>query len=887
MVFFKLFSEEELEDKSIEKSYEERKKEWLSKVYRGGKEKEITFRGIVLGLIIGAILSLSNLYVGFKTGWSLGVTITAAIMSFALFKTLRKILPFLIKKDMGILELNILQTTSSACAFIASAGLVSAVPALLMVSGKSLTNFYLILWVMTILYLGLFMAIPMKRQMIDVEDLKFPTGFATSEVLHGMYAKGEDALKKARGLFTALGVGVVIAWLRDGIVGYPIFVKGKILKSMGIWQWKRILPSIPATFGLSSLSIMSIPLTRLTLSFEGSFIMMGAGAIMGIRAGASLLLGALIGYGILTPIAIHRGDIVHEPPTIVSSYSFSEKAKIYSSKDLVLPFKIKKNSVFSVLIEEDGKAPLIVARRWDRDTVFKKKSELLDNLNSVKTESGESNPFYEKIKFSYDSVTNRLFIASAGNCEKNTKIKVIEKENPFDFPVDSEGRALRYPFAFPAETEFLFRIAAAEGAEGVLKEEILRLKFDKETAFNNEEELLGLLNSKSLNGRNENPFFGKLSFSVSTKGYLSVKAGRLTKWDAEIESLEGKGNDILGFRKGQKNRQNYGGFKNIVRWLMWPGVAMMVAAGLLSFFMQWKTVLRAFKGLSSLFKGKNLSEVDETSRVDIPPSWFVSGFFAFGVVATFLQIYLFGITWWMGILAVLMTFFLAIVACRATGETDITPVGAMGKITQLLYGAIAPGNMVANLMTANVTGGAATSSADLLQSLKCGYRIGASPRKQFLAMMLGVIGGAVVCVPVYNILIPNADVIGTDKLPAPAAQTWAGVAILLSKGLSALPLSARWGLLWGAIFGIVVTLVERKFPKLRNYLPSPTAMGIAFVIPAFNSVSMFVGALIAYLLEKRKPELSENFTVPVASGLIAGESIMGILVAILIAFQFM
>ncbi|NMC00178.1 MAG: hypothetical protein GYA35_07855 [Thermoanaerobaculaceae bacterium] len=136
-------------------------------------------------------------------------------------------------------------------------------------------------------------------------------------------------------------------------------------------------------------------------------------------------------------------------------------------------------------------------------------------------------------------------------------------------------------------------------------------------------------------------------------------------------------------------------------------------------------------------------------------------------------------------------------------------------------------------------------------------------------------------------LIPNADVIGTDKLPAPAAQTWAGVAILLSKGLSALPLSARWGLLWGAIFGIVVTLLEKNFPKMRKYLPSPTAMGIAFVIPAFNSVSMFIGALIAYILEKRKPEMSDNFTVPVASGLIAGESIMGILVAILIAFQFM
>ena len=248
---------------------------------------------------------------------------------------------------------------------------------------------------------------------------------------------------------------------------------------------------------------------------------------------------------------------------------------------------------------------------------------------------------------------------------------------------------------------------------------------------------------------------------------------------------------------------------------------------------------------------------------------------------------LFHIHWWMGLIAVLATFLLVIVAARATGETDITPVGAMGKITQLMYGGIAPGNMTANLMTANVTAGAATSSADLLQALRCGYMVGASPRKQFFAMLLGVVVGSAVSAPVYNILVPSADVLGTDKLPAPAAQTWAGVALLLSNGLHALPESARWGLLWGGLAGIVITLCERLWPRSRKFLPSATAMGIAFVIPAWNSVSMFIGAFIAWVLEKRAPAFGETYTVPVASGLIAGESLMGIAVAMMIAFQFM
>ena len=81
----------------------------------------------------------------------------------------------------------------------------------------------------------------------------------------------------------------------------------------------------------------------------------------------------------------------------------------------------------------------------------------------------------------------------------------------------------------------------------------------------------------------------------------------------------------------------------------------------------------------------------------------------------------------------LMSFFLALVACRVTGETDTTPIGAMGKVTQLTFGVLSPGNMNVNLMAANITSGSAIAAADLLTDLKSGYLLGANPRKQFLA----------------------------------------------------------------------------------------------------------------------------------------------------------
>ena len=64
-------------------------------------------------------------------------------------------------------------------------------------------------------------------------------------------------------------------------------------------------------------------------------------------------------------------------------------------------------------------------------------------------------------------------------------------------------------------------------------------------------------------------------------------------------------------------------------------------------------------------------------------------------------------------------------------------------------------------------------AADLLADLKSGYLLGANPRQQFLAQFAGIFVGAVVSVLAFAVLVPNAEALGTDQFPAPAAQTWA------------------------------------------------------------------------------------------------------------------
>ena len=320
-------------------------------------------------------------------------------------------------------------------------------------------------------------------------------------------------------------------------------------------------------------------------------------------------------------------------------------------------------------------------------------------------------------------------------------------------------------------------------------------------------------------------------------------------------------------------------FRKISAWSLWIGVPMMVTSGLLLFFMNWKAVARAFSTLTS-FLGQKRDQEDPMERIEVPGSWFITGYVMLGLAAIWLGHTLFHIQYWMGLIAVLATFFLVVVSARATGETDITPVGPLSKITQLTFGALAPGNIPTNLMTANITAGATSAAGELLQDLKSGYLLGARPRQQFIAQLFGVFSGALIVVPVYFILIPTTDLLGGEKWPAPAALVWRGVAELLAKGVSALPPSARIGLVIGGAIGLILPLLEMKFPKHKKFIPSATGLGLAFTINGFNSISMFIGSLLALWFSKARPKLHEQYTIPVSSGIIAGESLMGVVLAL-------
>ena len=318
------------------------------------------------------------------------------------------------------------------------------------------------------------------------------------------------------------------------------------------------------------------------------------------------------------------------------------------------------------------------------------------------------------------------------------------------------------------------------------------------------------------------------------------------------------------------------GYAVIVQWTLWGGVACMVSSSLLSFGLQWRTALRAFTDLRAMFGGGRGPANDPIAAIETPASWFITGQVVGFLGLAWLGHQTFGMPYWQTAVAVALSFALALVACRVTGETDTTPVGAMGKITQLTFGALSPGHMNINLMSANITAAAAGSSADLLTDLKSGYLLGAHPRKQFIAQFAGIFVGTLVSVLCFRLLVPDASALGTDQFPAPAAQTWRAVAVALSEGLGALGPLKIWSIAIGGLVGVLLTLLPRIFPSRKHLIPSPAGVGLAWTFHWHYGLLFFIGGVLGWWFQKKHPKLSEELTFPVASGWIAGESLMGV-----------
>lgn len=317
-------------------------------------------------------------------------------------------------------------------------------------------------------------------------------------------------------------------------------------------------------------------------------------------------------------------------------------------------------------------------------------------------------------------------------------------------------------------------------------------------------------------------------------------------------------------------------FSELLEWLLWPGVALMVTASLTSFLL---SIIRMVRQRNMNAKTDDDSAAEKPDHVHyIPRSWFRIGLAVAFVASVVAQKAIFNIPIWLGVTAFGFTFVLAIVAGRVSGETGIPPIGALGKITQVTFGVLSPANVTTNLMAANVTGGAAGQCSDLLHDLKTGLLINAKLRYQVIAQLFGVLSGSLAGTAAYLVLIRDpASMLLTPEWPAPAVATWKAVAEVMAEGLSSLPAGTGFAVIIACVVGAVLAALERSVPeKAMKWIPSASSIGLALVIPPSISIAMFLGGLLAELVGWFAPDWRKKFVIVIAAGLVAGESLAGV-----------
>ena len=187
----------------------------------------------------------------------------------------------------------------------------------------------------------------------------------------------------------------------------------------------------------------------------------------------------------------------------------------------------------------------------------------------------------------------------------------------------------------------------------------------------------------------------------------------------------------------------------------------------------------------------------------------------------------------------------------------------------------------------------ATISNDNLQDLKTGQLVGASPMKQQIALIVGVAAGAAVIPSVLNLLAkaygfagaPNIGVVSQNPLPAPQATLISALAQGVIGG------NLDWNMIGiGSLVGVALILVNAALKATKRGSLPPLAVGIGIYLPMSATFAVVIGAIVGHWYNKRaalatQPDRAERLGTLVASGLIVGESLFGVLNAgLIVAF---
>ena len=334
-------------------------------------------------------------------------------------------------------------------------------------------------------------------------------------------------------------------------------------------------------------------------------------------------------------------------------------------------------------------------------------------------------------------------------------------------------------------------------------------------------------------------------------------------------------------------------FKYVVQWMMWPATALMISAALTSVIIP--IVLHFLHKDEVKFEKKEfVSMADET----IPLWWTVTGISVTVTLLVWMTSSWFDMPWKEVLLAVALQPILIISGLRVLGITGNGPVSLMANATQFLFGILWPAQIRSNLTAAYVSANPQATSENVVPSFWVAQRLGGKFKTLILAQLIVIPIGAILTPFMFNMLEKTYGIgLNPGQLAAPTGLKIATLAMVMEKGLSFLPHGALQASVIAIFIGVFFEFLL-AFKKTNEkghevsrfwFVPIPAALGFALILPASLNIGTAIGSVISAVWNRFSPDEGGSFELyatPLASGLVAGEAMVGsILMPALVALM--
>jgi putative OPT family oligopeptide transporter len=269
-------------------------------------ERELTVRGLILGVVITLLFTAANVFFGLKAGLTFSTSIPAAVISMAVLRGF---------KGMTIQENNIVQTVASAAGTLSS--IIFVLPGLVIIgwwTGFPYWTSVLICGLGGIL--GVMYSIPLRRALVTQSDLPYPEGVACAEVLKvgGGAESDASAVEDARAGLHAVICGSVISGVYAVVVATRVFASD-LVRSFRIGERGAVTG----------------------FDFLFSFALFGIGHLVGLWVGISMLVGALIGWGWGVPhYSLLSPELTTAAPAALAGHTWSHQVRFVGAGTILI-----------------------------------------------------------------------------------------------------------------------------------------------------------------------------------------------------------------------------------------------------------------------------------------------------------------------------------------------------------------------------------------------------------------------------------------------------------------------------------------------------------------------------------------------------------------------